>query len=104
MSHAQLPSERVVIAAPMSFAGSAARLWRLSAHPAGDGWRLGVRAAVVIPAVVLLILTVWMMVFCWYLMFGLLLVPYRLVRRGSRKRRREELRHQEVMAALQQRP
>ena len=35
------------------------------------------------------------------LLFGILLVPYRLLRRGSRKRKQEMLRHAEVLAAIE---
>lgn len=42
-----------------------------------------------------------MLVLYWYLLFGLLLVPYRIIRRGQRKRRREELRHREMLAAIE---
>jgi hypothetical protein len=97
-----LPSEEVVVSAPMSFAGSAERLWKLAAYPAGDGGRAAVRGLVVIPLVVFMIFTIWMVVLGWYCMFGVLLVPFRLMRRGSRKRKREELRHREMMAAIQQ--
>lgn len=97
-----LASEEVVVSAPMSFAGSAVRLWKLAAYPAGGGGRAAVRGLVVIPLVVFVICTVWMFVLGWYCVFGVLLVPYRLIRRGARKRKREELRHREMMAALQQ--
>jgi hypothetical protein len=43
-------------------------------------------------AVVILIVFAWVMVTMWYLTWGLLLVPYRLARRGARKRKVEELR------------
>jgi len=36
----------------------------------------------------------------WYLLFGLLLVPYRLIRRGSRKQKIQERQHQEILEAL----
>lgn len=80
-----LESERVIIEAPMSFTGSAKRIWRLSTI----GW---VRALLV-----LVILTAWTVVLVWYCTFGLLLVPYRLIRRSSRKQKRDELRHRELV-------
>jgi hypothetical protein len=52
-------------------------------------------------AVILLLAVVWSAVTCWYLLFGLLLVPYRLIRRGDRNRHRTELRHREILAAAQ---
>ena len=81
----ELESERVIIEAPMSFTGSAKRIWRLSTI----GW---VRALLVV-----LIATAWIIVLLWYCTFGLLLVPYRLVRRSSRKQKRDALRHREML-------
>jgi hypothetical protein len=43
----------------------------------------------------------WIFVTAWYLVWGLLLVPYRLLRRGARKRKAEALRHREMMGAIQ---
>jgi hypothetical protein len=85
-------SENVVIQAPMSFAGSAGRVWKLTrvGNPA-------LRWALAIPAALMLLVFAWFLVAGWYLLFGLLLVPYRLVRRGSRKRKRDALRHRELL-------
>jgi hypothetical protein len=91
----QLQSETVTVSAPMSFSGSARRislaLWGRRGVPgkALVGWW----------AVPTLIATAWFLVVCWYLVFGLLLAPYRLVRRGSRKRKRDEARHREMLNA-----
>lgn len=82
----RLASERVVIAAPFSFSGSAQRIWRV-----GGGWFKPLLAVVIGLA--------WLGVLCWYCLFGLLLVPYRLIRRGSRKRKAEVLRHRELMGS-----
>jgi len=49
----------------------------------------------------------WGAIVVWYAAFGLILAPYRLVRRGSRKRKREGRMHQETLQAIresQQRP
>lgn len=93
-----LASERVVTSAPMSFSGSARRsinmLWR-DKHPAFK-WLVGLWA------VPLLIGIWWIAVAGWYLLFGLLVVPWRLLRRGSRKRRRDEARHREILDATRQ--
>lgn len=84
---APLASERVVVASPMSLSGSLARLRHL---PSWAFWTIGLCA-----------LTVWWSVIvAWYLFFGLLLVPWRVLRRGSRKRKREALRHRETLDAL----
>lgn len=90
-----LASERVVVAAPMSFAGSAERLAKLPAPIMSPYWRATAWAVVIV-----LILAAWMVIFCWYLMFGLLLVPYRVLRRGQRKRKVGTLRHREITSRL----
>lgn len=91
----RLASERVVVQAPMSFVGSAARIWKLT-----DAGPPAMKAATV-PIAVMLVLLAWCVVCCWYLVFGLFLVPYRLLRRGSRKRKRDTLRHQETLRAIE---
>ena len=95
---AKLESEKVVLAAPLSYAGSAARIWKLT----GISSNVWARIALAIAAI-LLIVGAWGFVTVWYLIWGLLLVPYRLIRRGSRKRKREALQHREVIAAIQTR-
>jgi hypothetical protein len=95
---AKLESEKVVIAAPLSYAGSAARIWKLTGITENVAGRIALGLAAII-----LISGAWCLVTAWYLVFGLLLVPYRLIRRGSRKRKREALQHREMMAALKAR-
>lgn len=95
---AKLESEKVVISAPLSYAGSAARIWKLTGLTEQAGARIALGVAAVI-----LIVGAWCFVTAWYGVFGLLLVPYRLIRRGSRKRKREALQHREMIAALQSR-
>jgi hypothetical protein len=92
-----LASERVVVAAPLSFAGSAARIWRpLVTRVEGNLlW-------VTVPAAVLLITIAWSFVLCWYATFGLLVVPYRLIRRSQRTHKRDSLQHRELLGALEQ--
>lgn len=92
---ARLASEDVIINAPLSYAGSAQRIFRLR--------RLGkapaATAAITVLAVVL-VAAAWVLVTGWYLTWGLLLVPYRLLRRGARKRKAEALRHREMLGAI----
>ncbi len=90
-----LASERVVVSAPMSFHGSAARIWRITGTE-----NFVLKLLVFAPIALLLISVVWFFVVFWYLVFGILLVPYRLIRRGSRKSKRDNLRHREVLEAL----
>jgi hypothetical protein len=42
----------------------------------------------------------WLLVISWYAIFGIFLLPYRLLRRGARKRKRGTLRHGEILAAI----
>lgn len=65
----------VIVEAPMSYTGSARRIWRHKRGLITGTFLLGVIAAV------------WCIVSIWYVLFGLLLVPYRLVRRGQRQRK-----------------
>lgn len=93
---APLPSEDVIISAPMSYSGSAQRIMRLRRRAQSESalaWLTALTIALVVVA--------WVFVTVWYLMWGFLLVPYRLIRRGDRKRRAEALRHRELLAALQ---
>jgi hypothetical protein len=82
-------SRDYTVEAPMSYAGSARRLWR-----GNDGllWRL--------LALLFFIPFMWTAVTLWYLTFGLLVVPYRLIRRDQRKRKLADLRHREVIEAV----
>jgi hypothetical protein len=95
---AKLESEKVVVSAPLSYAGSAARIWKLTGLTENVPGRIALALAAII-----LIVGAWCFVTAWYLVFGLLLVPYRLIRRGSRQRKREALQHREMMAAIQAR-
>jgi hypothetical protein len=49
---------------------------------------------------VLAIVVAWTGVLTWYMVFGLLLVPYRLMRRTQRTGKRNALRHQELLSAM----
>jgi hypothetical protein len=80
----------------MSYAGSAQRIIRIRRHAEGGG----ALAAITLLAIVLIALA-WTAVTAWYLTWGLLLVPYRVLRRGARKRKAEALRHRELMGTIQ---
>lgn len=89
----ELQSEQIVVSSPMSFSGSARRLanmlWTSTAIKALVGWWL-------LP---LAVTAAWALIACWYLAFGIFVVPWRLIRRGSRKRKRDDARHREVLDA-----
>jgi hypothetical protein len=92
----RLASEDVIVNAPMSYAGSAQRIIRLRRRAEGGGALVAVTVLAI-----LLIALAWTAVTAWYLTWGLLLVPYRLLRRGARKRKAEALRHRELMGTIQ---
>jgi hypothetical protein len=90
----RLKSEQMVVSAPMSFHGATARTWKLT--------RLGPQPwskVATIPAAVVILVVWWAAIVVWYIFFGILVIPYRLIRRGSRKRKVEEQRHREQLAA-----
>jgi hypothetical protein len=89
-------SEDVILSAPMSYLGSAQRIWRLRRNVT-PGWQLTAATA----ATVMLVVLVWAFVTVWYLIWGILLIPYRLLRRGQRKRKMEGMRHRELMGTIQ---
>jgi len=94
MSHRGLASEQVIVSAPMSFMGSAQRIWRITRYRAG--WA----AAGMITLAVLAVIVAWAVILCWYFMWGIWLIPYRIIRRGQRKQRQAELRHRETLERL----
>ena len=102
-SHRTLPSERVVLAAPMSFTGSAQRIWPLADRwaPAGRGWKAGTLTALLYIGTLLAMIIAWAVILGWYFLWGIWLIPYRVIRRGQRKRHREELRHREMLTAIE---
>lgn len=95
----KLASEKVVISAPFSFAGSAQRIWKMT-----DVENPFLKFILALIAIVFIVFA-WMFVACWYfilyVLFGILFIPWRLLRRGSRKRKQERLRHREVLDAIQ---
>jgi len=90
--------KKPVVSAPMSFNGSYLRtanaLWhgQPSWFQLAFGWWM-----------ILLVLSFWWTaIVTWYVVFGILLIPYRLIRRGGRKRRIEQKRHEELLEALRE--
>lgn len=89
-------SEDVVLSAPLSFIGSAQRIIKIThVDNAFLKWLL------LMPVAVLIIIYAWIFIFFWYLLFGLWLVPYRLLRRSQRKSKRNKLRHREVLESIE---
>lgn len=100
-AEAKLKSEDMVIAAPMSFAGSAQRIWKLTKINGADN-----PAAQIALGTVAVIVTAgaWTLIAGWYLLWGIFLIPYRLIRRGQRKQKVAEARHRELLSAHVQGP
>jgi hypothetical protein len=109
---AHLRSEDVIVQAPFSYAGSTKRILRAMMPWArrtvddfnnrDGGAQTIVRGAAIVVAYTTLytaLVLAWTGVTCWYMIFGLLLVPYRLIRRSDRNRERQRLQHEELMAA-----
>jgi hypothetical protein len=62
---------------------------------------MAVAATPLLPAGRLFVIPLWWTaVLLWYVALGLWLVPYRLLRRGARKRKAEALRHREMLSAI----
>ena len=79
----KLKSEKIVISSPLSFSGSAKRIWKIT-----DVDNPVVKALLSLVAAAL-IMFAWVFVAFWYVLiyvvFGILFIPYRLLRRSSRK-------------------
>lgn len=94
--HTDLASDAVIIEAPMSFTGMTKRTMLVYRdHPVTQWWA----QALVVTGLVLWLAVAYATITCWYLIFGLLLVPYRLVRRGQRKDELRRRQHAELIAA-----
>ena len=77
----RLPSEDVILSAPLSYLGSAERIWRLRRHVT-PGWQL--TAATVATAI--LVVLVWAFVTIWYLTWGISRIPQEIGRASCRER------------------
>ena len=97
----QLASEKVVVSAPLSFSGSAQRIWKIT-----NVENLIAKFALAMIAIAL-IMGAWMFVLCWYfvmyVLFGVFFFIFRLFTRSRRKNKRDKLRHREVLDAIEQR-
>ena len=96
----KLASEKVVASAPTSFSGSAARIWKMT-----DVNNVAVKWLLLVPIALCLVLMAWSLVAIWYViifgLFGILVIPFRLLTRSGRNRKRSKLQHREVLQAIQ---
>ena len=97
----KLASEKVIVSAPLSFSGSAQRIWKIT-----DVENPIAKFALALIAITL-IMCAWMFVLCWYfvmyVLFGVFFFIFRLFTRSRRKNQRDKLRHREVLDAIEQR-
>lgn len=97
----KLASEKVIVSAPLSFSGSAQRIWKITdvENP--------IAKFVLSLLAITLIMGAWMFVLCWYfvmyVLFGVFFFIFRLFTRSRRKSKREKLRHREVLDAIERR-
>lgn len=95
----KLASEKVVISAPTSFSGSAARIWKIT-----NSDNTTLKWLLLVPLALCLILTAWFFVAMWYFiifgLFGILVIPFRLLTRSGRNRKRNKLQHRELLEAI----
>lgn len=95
----ELASEKVIISAPTSFTGSAQRIWKITAT--GNAW---IKWLVLAPIALFVIMCAWMLVFMWYIvifgLFGVFVIPFRLLTRSGRNRKRNKLQHRELLEAI----
>ena len=91
-----MSKKREILSAPMSFAGSLARTQNWLWHDKETWFKISIGWW----AVGTVVGAWWSAIAMWYVIFGLWLVPYRLIRRGSRKKKRQDRQHQEILDAL----
>ena len=95
----QLKSEKVIVSAPTSFSGSAARIWKIT-----ESDNDLVKWLVLVPIALCSIFMAWSFVAIWYIiifgLFGIFVIPFRLLTRSGRNRKRNSLQHRELLEAI----
>ena len=95
----KLASEKIVVSAPTSFSGSAARIWKMT-----DSDNATLKWLLLVPIALCLIFMAWSFVAIWYFiifgLFGIFVIPFRLLARSGRNRKRNKLQHRELLEAI----
>jgi len=95
----KLASEKVVVSAPTSFSGSAARIWKIT-----DSDNAALKWLLLAPIALCLIFIAWSLVAIWYFiifgLFGIFVIPFRLLTRSGRNRKRNKLQHRELLEVV----
>ena len=101
-------SDEIVLSSPMSFVGSAQRIWRAFATiPANivAPWPRRIVTALVVALDLTLITLVWTFLLGWYVLafgvFGFLVIPWRFHQRSQRRALQEQIRLRETIEAAQ---
>lgn len=96
----KLASEKVIVSAPTSFSGSAARIWKIT--DSDNAW---LKWFLLVPVALMLVFMAWSFVAIWYFIifgiFGIFVIPFRLLTRSGRNRKRNKLQHRELLEAIQ---
>lgn len=99
----KLASEKIVVSAPTSFSGSAARIWKMT-----DSDNATLKWLLLVPIALCLIFMAWSFVAIWYFiifgLFGIFVIPFRLLTRSGRNRKRNSLQHRELLEAVRNNP
>ena len=99
----KLASEKIVVSAPTSFSGSVARIWKMT-----DSDNATLKWLLLVPIALCLIFISWSFVAIWYFiifgLFGIFVIPFRLLTRSSRNRKRNSLQHRELLEAVRNNP
>jgi Flp pilus assembly protein TadB len=100
LSRRTLGSEEIILDAPMSFTGMTKRTLRFSSRHASQKWWSKTLA---VTGLVLWFTLAYATILCWYAIFGLLLVPFRLIRRSQRRDEQRRRQHAELLAGQNRR-
>jgi hypothetical protein len=98
LSRRTLGSEQVILDAPMSFTGCTKRTLRFARDQQCQRWWSKTLA---VSGLVLWLTLAYAVILCWYAVFGIWLVPYRLVRRSQRRDEQRRRQHAELLAGQQ---
>ncbi len=104
-----LESEKVIVESPMSFVGSGRRAVRMLSDLPGwptqgdftDKLKIVLLWSLVIVCWTIMVLAWWALICVWYVTFGILVVPYRLIRRSQRQSKKRDLQHREILERLE---
>lgn len=92
-----LDSEKVILESPMSFTGATKRIWPEMMDKNVNKY---VKWLLLFPMTLFVLYIVYAVIFTWYMIFGLLLLPFRLMMRSSRNKKKQEMQHRELLQSL----